>query len=171
MKGKEKIAMLTAYDYSAAKYEDECGIDIILIGDSLGMVVLGYDNVLSVTLDDMQRHVGAVARGAKNACIVADMPIGTFDKKEDAILNAESLMRLGADCVKIEKRPDIAAFLVENGIPVMGHVGLTPQTVTDFKVQGKNEESAQKIIDEAIELDKAGCFTIVLECVPKHQLK
>ncbi|MBL7056312.1 3-methyl-2-oxobutanoate hydroxymethyltransferase, partial [Candidatus Woesearchaeota archaeon] len=163
MKGSIKITMLTAYDYPTAKLQDEAGIDIILIGDSLGMVVLGYENTLSVTMDDMMRHTGAVARGAKNALIIGDMPAGSFDKKEDAILNAEALMKLGADAVKIEKKPDIAKALVENNIPVMGHVGLTPHTAKEFKVQGKNEEKAKEIIEEAKELDRVGCFSIVIE--------
>jgi len=158
--------MITGYDYFTAKMEDEADIDIILIGDSLGMVILGYENTLSVTMEDTKRHTGAVVRGVKNALIVADMPVKSFETKEDAILNAEALIKLGADAVKIEKRPDIAKDLVENGIEVMGHIGLTPHTSTEFKVQGKNEGTANKIIDEAIELDKAGCFSIVVECVP-----
>jgi len=166
MKGKEKIAMLTAYDYSAAKYQDEAGIDMILIGDSLGMVVLGYENVLSVTMSDMQRHTAAVARGTANACIVSDMPIGSFDDPNTAYLNAESLIKLGADAVKIENRNDIAKHLIENQIPVQGHVGLTPQTATEFKVQGKDKDTANKIIREAKSLDEVGCFSIVLECIP-----
>ncbi|MEK6949722.1 MAG: 3-methyl-2-oxobutanoate hydroxymethyltransferase, partial [Nanoarchaeota archaeon] len=136
MKGKEKIAVLTAYDYSPAKNMDEAGIDIILIGDSLGMVILGYENTLSVTMDDMLRHTGAVARGTQNALIVADMPAHSYDDKETAALNAEALIKSGADTVKIENEPEIAGFLVENKIEVMGHIGLTPQTATDFKVQG-----------------------------------
>jgi len=166
MKGKEKITMLTAYDYSTAKYMDEAGIDIILIGDSMGMVVLGYDSTLSVTMDDMIRHTGAVSRGASNALIVADLSAGSYDDNETAALNAESLIKSGADCVKIENKPDIAKFLVENKIEVMGHVGLTPQTVTDFKVQGKEEEAAIKIIKMAKDLEAAGCYCIVLEGIP-----
>ena len=166
MKGKEKITMLTAYDYSTAKYMDVAGIDIILIGDSLGMVVLGYDSTLSVTMDDMIRHTGAVSRGASNALIVADLSAGSYDDNETAALNAESLIKSGADCVKIENKPEIAKFLVENKIEVMGHIGLTPQTVTDFKVQGKDEETANKLIKLAKECEEAGCFSLVLECVP-----
>jgi len=129
MKGIEKITMLTAYDYSTAKYMDEAGIDIILIGDSMGMVVLGYDSTLSVTMNDMIRHTGAVSRGASNALIVADLPAGSYDDNESAALNAEALIKSGADNVKIENKPEIAKFLVDNKIDVMGHVGLTPQTV------------------------------------------
>ncbi|MBI2134574.1 3-methyl-2-oxobutanoate hydroxymethyltransferase [Candidatus Woesearchaeota archaeon] len=170
MKGKEKIAMLTGYDYFTSKIEDESGIDIILIGDSLGMVILGYDNTLSVTMEDMLRHTSAVARGTKNALIVADMPVGTFDSNEDAALNAEALMKVGADAVKIENRPEIARFLVDNNIPVMGHIGLTPQT-KEFKVQGKDEKTANEILELAKQCDEAGCFSLVLECVPRDLAK
>lgn len=170
MKGKEKIAMLTGYDYFSAKMEDEAGIDIILIGDSLGMVVLGYDNTLSVTMEDILRHTGAVVRGCKNALIVADMPAGSFDTKEDAVLNAESLIKTGADAVKIENKPEIARFLVENNIPVMGHVGLTPQT-KELKVQGKDAEAAKEIMKEAKRCEEAGCFSIVLEAMPRELAK
>jgi 3-methyl-2-oxobutanoate hydroxymethyltransferase len=165
MKGKQKIVMLTAYDFSFARLMDDIA-DIILVGDSLGMVVLGYENTTKVTMDDMIRATSAVARGAKKALIVGDMPIGTYDTKEDAIFNAGKFIEAGADCVKIEKKPDIAGFLVKNGIAVMGHTGLTPQTITDFKVQGKDSESAESIVEEAVLLDKAGCFSVVLECIP-----
>ena len=171
MKGKEKISMLTAYDYFTAKTMDEAGIDIILVGDSLGMVILGYENTLSVTMDDSLRHTGAVIRGTKNALIIGDMPAGSFDDNESAALNAEAFIRLGADAVKIEKRSDIAKFLVENSFSVMGHVGLTPHTAKVFKVQGKDDKSAQNIINEAKELEKAGCFSIVLECIPVELAK
>jgi len=166
MKGKEKITMLTAYDYSTAKYMDEAGIDIILIGDSMGMVVLGYENTLSVTTEDILRHTGAVSRGSDNALIVADMVAGSYDDNESAALNAEALIKSGADNVKIENKPEIAKFLVENKIEVMGHVGLTPQTVTDFKVQGKEEETANRIIKMAKDLEAAGCYCVVLEGIP-----
>jgi len=166
MKGKEKISMLTAYDCSTAKYMDEAGIDIILIGDSMGMVVLGYKNTLSVTVDDIMRHTGAVSRSASNALIVADLPVGSYDDNESAALNAEALIKSGADTVKLENAPGIAKFLVENKIEVMGHVGLTPQTVLDFKVQGKEEETANKIIKMAEDLEAAGCYCIVLEGIP-----
>lgn len=166
MKGKERISMLTAYDYSTAKYMDEAGIDIILIGDSLGMVILGYDNTLSVTMEDIMRHTGAVSRGTKNALVVADMPANSYDDNETAVLNAEALIKSGADCVKLENKPEIAKFLVENKIDVMGHIGLTPQTATNFKVQGKDEETANKLIKLAKKSEEAGCFSLVLECVP-----
>ena len=171
MKGREKIAVLTAYDYSAAKAMDECGIDVALVGDSLGMVVLGYENTLSVTMEDMLRHTGAVARGTKNALVVADMPVHSYDDGETAALNAEALIKSGADTVKIENEPEIAKFLVENKIDVMGHIGLTPQTATNFKVQGKDGETADKLIRLAKELEKAGCYSLVLECVPAELAK
>ncbi len=171
MKGKEKIAVLTAYDYSTAKAMDECGVDIILIGDSLGMVVLGYENTLSVTMDDMLRHTGAVARGTKSALVVADMPAHSYDDNETAALNAEALTKSGADTIKIENKAEIAKFLVDNKIEVMGHIGLTPQTATNFKVQGKDKETADKLIRLAKELENAGCYSIVLECVPAELAK
>ena len=171
MKGKEKISMLTGYDYSTAKYMDGAGVDIILIGDSLGMVVLGYDNTLSVTMEDIIRHTGAVSRGTKNALIVSDMPAGSYDNKESAALNAEALIKSGADTVKLENKPEIAKFLVENKINVMGHIGLTPQTATNFKVQGKDQEAADKLIKRAKELEDAGCYILILECIPVELAK
>jgi 3-methyl-2-oxobutanoate hydroxymethyltransferase len=166
MKSKEKITVLTAYDFCTAKNLDEAGIDVILVGDSLGMVVLGYNNTLSVTMDDMLRHTGAVVRGVKNALIVSDLPTGSYEDNETAALNAESLIKTGADAVKIENKPKIAKFLVENKFEVMGHVGLTPQTVLDFKVQGKDDIAARNILEMAKELEQAGCFAVVLEGIP-----
>ena len=165
MKGKQKITVLTAYDFPTAKLMDGI-VDIILVGDSLGMVVLGYESTTKVTMDDMLRATGAVARGAKNTLIVGDMPIGTYDQKKFALENAIFFLKAGAHAVKIEGKPEIAEFLVKNKIEVMGHIGLTPQTITNFKVQGKDKESAEKIIDEAVVLEKSGCFSIVLECIP-----
>jgi len=165
MKGKQKIVMLTAYDFPTARLMDGI-VDIILVGDSLGMVVLGYENTTKVTMDDMLRATGAVARGAKNSLIVGDMPIGTYDNEKDALKNAKLFLEAGAHGVKVEKKPEIAKFLVENGIGVMGHIGLTPQTITTFKVQGKDKDSAERILQEAVALNKAGCFSLVLECIP-----
>ncbi len=165
MKSGQKIAMLTAYDFPTARLMDGI-IDIILVGDSLGMVVLGYENTTKVTMDDMLRATGAVARGAKNTLIVGDMPIGTYNNEKDALKNAKLFIEAGAHAVKVEKKPEIAGFLVKNGIEVMGHIGLTPQTITAFKVQGKDKEGAEKILEEAKALDKAGCFSVVLECIP-----
>src|SRR3989338_3121675 len=130
------------------------------------MVVLGYENTTKVTMDDMLRATGAVARGAKNTLIVGDMPIGTYDNGDDALKNAKLFLDAGAHAVKVEKKPEIAEFLVKSGIEVMGHIGLTPQTVTTFKVQGKDKKDAESILNEAIELEKAGCFSLVLECIP-----
>ena len=171
MKGNEKISMLTAYDYNTARIVDEAGIDIALIGDSLGMVVLGYETTQKVTMQDMIRHTAAVARGIKNAHVVADMPYKNYDNEKDAIKNAKLLVNAGANSVKTEKKPEIAKALVENGVNVMGHTGLTPQTITDFKVQGKDEETARKIKEEAIALEKAGCYALILECVPMSLAK
>lgn len=171
MKGKEKITMLTAYDCFTAKMQDEVGIDLILVGDSLSMVILGYENTLSVTMDDMLRHTGAVSRGAKNTLIVGDMPANSYNDNETALKNAKAFLEAGADNVKIENKPEIAKFLVENKIDVMGHIGLTPQTITEFKVQGKDEETANKLINLAKQLEEAGCYSIVLECVPMQLAK
>ncbi len=170
MKAKEKIAMLTAYDFPTAKLMDGI-VDIILVGDSLGMVVLGYENTTKVTMDDMLRATGAVARGAKNTLIIGDMPIGTYDNKENALKNARLFLNAGAHAVKMEKKPEIAEYLVKNKIEVMGHIGLTPQTITNFKVQGKNDEDSKRLIEEALQLEKAGCFSLVLECIPLHLAK
>ena len=165
MKSKQKIVMLTAYDYPTAKLMDGI-VDIILVGDSLGMVVLGYENTTKVTMEDMLRATSAVARGAKNTLIVGDMPFGTYENEKGALKNAKLFLKDGAKAVKIERKPDIAEFIIKNGIDVMGHIGLTPQTITNFKVQGKDEESAKRLIEEAKALDKAGCFSLVLECIP-----
>ena len=165
LKEKQKIAMLTAYDYPTVKLMDGI-VDIILVGDSLGMVVLGYENTTKVTMQDMLRATEAVARGAKNTLIVGDMPIGAYDNEKDAFKNAELFIQAGAHTVKIERKPEIARFLVSKGIQVMGHVGLTPQTITNFKVQGKDKESADSIFEEAKLMDEAGCFSLVLECIP-----
>ena len=169
-----KLAMLTAYDYSTAKLEDEAGIDGILIGDSLGNVVLGYEDTLSVTMEDMIHHSAAVARGAKNALIVCDMPFLSYEVSiEEAVRNAGRLLKEGrANCVKLEGGREVCpqvSAIVAAGIPVMGHLGLTPQSINafgGFKVQGKSEAAARKLIDDAKALEEAGAFAIVLECVP-----
>jgi 3-methyl-2-oxobutanoate hydroxymethyltransferase len=165
MKGSEKISILTAYSFPAASIMDGI-VDAVMVGDTLGMVVLGYENTLSVTMQDMIRHTEAVARAVKKSLLIGDMPVNSYNNPEDAVENARKFIKAGADCVKIENEHEIAAALVEAGIDVMGHVGLTPQTVKDFKVQGKDSEGAKKIISEAKGLEKAGCFSIVLECVP-----
>lgn len=169
-----KISMLTAYDYSMGKLMDSCGIDGILIGDSLGMVCLGYKDTLSVTMEDMIHHTRAVSRGAKDALIVADMPFMSYQTSVyDAVKNAGRLVKeAGAEAVKLEGGAEVydqIKAIVKAQIPVMGHIGLTPQSVNifgGFKVQGKGEESARKIINDAKLLEEAGVFAITLECIP-----
>jgi 3-methyl-2-oxobutanoate hydroxymethyltransferase len=170
----KKIAMLTAYDYPMALLEDRAGIEIILVGDSVGMTVLGYENTLPVTMDEMIHHTKAVTRGAKYALIIGDMPFMSYNTSErDAIFNAGRFMKEGkADAVKLEggaSVKDIVKAIVNAGIPVMGHLGLTPQTISmlgGFKVQGKDAQGAQKIIDDALSLEDAGAFSVLLEAVP-----
>ena len=171
---KNKITMLTAYDYSTAKIMDESGIDMILVGDSLGMVVLGYEDTLSVTMDDMVHHTAAVARGAKNAMVVGDMPFMSYQTSVyDAVLNAGRLMKEGrANAVKLEGGATVAPqikAIVEAGIPVVAHLGLTPQALNalgGFRVQGKDEETAKKLLADAYAVQEAGACAVVLECVP-----
>lgn len=174
-----KITMLTAYDYSTAKLIDEAGINGILVGDSLGMVCLGYEDTLSVTMEDIIHHTKAVARGAKNALVVADMPFMSYQTSiYDAVVNAGRLIKEGrAQCVKLEGGIEICdkiEAIVKASIPVMAHIGLTPQSVNvfgGFKVQGKNEEAARRLIEEAKAVEKAGAFAVVLECVPEKLSK
>ncbi|SNS16114.1 ketopantoate hydroxymethyltransferase [Anaerovirgula multivorans] len=170
-----KISMLTAYDYSTAKLLDEAGVDSILVGDSLGMVVLGYENTLQVTIDDMIHHTKAVARGVKNAMVIGDMPFLSYHVSiEETIKNAGRLIQEGnAHAVKLEGGTEIipqVEALVKAQIPVIGHLGLTPQSVNmfgGFKVQGKVEDQAKKMVEDAKQLQKAGAFAIVLECIPE----
>ncbi|MHC1683785.1 MAG: 3-methyl-2-oxobutanoate hydroxymethyltransferase [Clostridiaceae bacterium] len=170
----QKLTMLTAYDFSTAKLIDESGVNSILVGDSLGMVSLGYENTLSVTMEDMIHHTKAVARGTKNALIVADMPFMSYHTSTyDAVVNAGRLIKEGnAHSVKLEggtEMVEVVKAVVRAQIPVVGHIGLTPQSVNafgGFKVQGKSEEAAKKIIEDAIAIEQAGAFAIVLECVP-----
>ena len=173
-KGQEKLVMLTAYDYSTARVMDMAGVDALLVGDSLGMVMLGYPDTLSVTVDDMVRHCAAVARGAQKALVVCDMPYMSYHVSvEDTVRNAARLMIEGrAQAVKLEGGAEFAAevrALTRAAIPVMGHLGLTPQSVNafgGFKVQGKTMAAAQKLLDDARALQDAGAFALVLECVP-----
>lgn len=173
-KGQEKLVMLTAYDYSTARVMDMAGVDALLVGDSLGMVMLGYPDTLSVTADDMVRHSAAVARGAQKALVVCDMPYMSYHVSvEDTVRNAARLMIEGrAQAVKLEGGAEFAAevrALTRAAIPVMGHLGLTPQSVNafgGFKVQGKTMAAAQKLLDDARALQDAGAFALVLECVP-----
>ncbi len=167
-KGNEKIAALTAYDYPMAKLVEEAGLDFILVGDSLGVVVLGYDSPLDVTMEDMLHHTRAVARGATETLIIGDMPVDTYNTISDAVYNAKRFMDAGAQGVKVEgPKTDVVEALVKEGIPVMGHIGLTPQSITDYRVQGKEKGEAERIIGEALALEKAGVFSLVLECVPE----
>lgn len=172
----QKITMLTAYDYSLASMVEAAGIDVILVGDSLGNVILGYENTLAVTMDDMIHHTRAAARGAKNTMIVGDMPFLSYHISiQEAVRNAGRFIQEGgAQAVKLEggrERVDTIKAIIDAQIPVMGHIGLTPQSVHQFggfKIQGKDLESARKLINDADALEKAGCFAIVLEGVPSE---
>ena len=170
----EKISMLTVYDYSTAKLMDEAGINGILVGDSLGMVMLGYEDTLPVTMEDMIHHTAAVCRGAKNTLVVGDMPFMSYQVSvEEAVYNAGRLMKEGrCQAVKLEGGasvcPQIRA-ITNASIPVMAHIGLTPQSINafgGFKVQGKSEEAAKKLLEDAKAVEEAGAFAVVLECVP-----
>lgn len=170
----EPISMLTAYDYPLALAVDQAGVDGILVGDSLGMVVLGYENTLPVTMDDMVHHCQAVARGAKAALLVGDMPFMSFQvSAEQALRNAGRLLQeAGMNAIKLEggrERVEAIRAIVGAGIPVMGHLGLTPQSVHQFggfRAQGKSAAPAKRLMEDALILQEAGCFSIVLEAVP-----
>ncbi|QEK10979.1 3-methyl-2-oxobutanoate hydroxymethyltransferase [Crassaminicella thermophila] len=178
-KDGNKISMLTAYDYSTAKLLDEAGVDSLLVGDSLGMVMLGYENTLQVTIEDMIHHCRAVSRGVKRAMVIGDMPFLSYHVTvEDSVRNAGRLIQEGgAHAVKLEGGSDVidqVRAIVRAQIPVIGHLGLTPQSINvfgGFKVQGKSEEAARKIIEDAMLLQDAGVFAIVLECVPEKLAK
>jgi 3-methyl-2-oxobutanoate hydroxymethyltransferase len=165
----QKIAMLTAYDYPLARLLDESDIDIILVGDSLGMVVLGYPDTTSVTMEDIIHHLRAVGRGVKRALIVADLPIGTYETVSMAVANAKRLIEAGAQAVKLEgpQAPQIKA-IVQAGIPVMAHLGMQPQQVVvegGYKIKGRTLEDAERLLQEAAIVESAGAFSIVLELV------
>lgn len=170
----DRIAMLTAYDYSTARLIDEAGVEMILVGDSLGMVMLGYEDTISVTMEDMIHHTAAVSRGVKNAVVVADMPFMSYQTSVyDAVFNAGRLMKEGrANAVKLEGGKeffDHIKAITEASIPVVAHIGMTPQSVNmfgGFKVQGKNIEAAKKIISDARAVESAGACAVVMECVP-----
>ena len=167
LKGTRRLAMLTAYDYPTALALDQVGLDIILVGDSLGEVELGYDSTRAVTLEMMVHHVRAVANGATRTHITGDMPAGTYDDPDAAVATARALVRAGAHSVKLEGAlvPQVAAIIAD-GIPVMGHVGLLPQTAEGgYRKHGKSTEEADRLVDDARALDGAGCFAIVIECV------
>ncbi|MFT6084905.1 MAG: 3-methyl-2-oxobutanoate hydroxymethyltransferase [Glaciecola sp.] len=173
----EKIAALTAYDASFAKMFDEQLIDVILIGDSLGMVLKGDNDTLSVSVDDIAYHTACVCKGTSRAFVIADMPFMSYASKEQAYGNAAKLMASGASMVKVEGGEwliETITGLVERGVPVCGHLGLTPQSVHvfgGFKVQGRENEQAKKIVDDAIKLENAGVQLLVLECIPSAVAK
>jgi 3-methyl-2-oxobutanoate hydroxymethyltransferase len=171
-----KIAMVTAYDYPSAKVAEESGVDLILVGDSLGMVVLGYENTIPVTVNDMIHHTKAVRRGAKNTFIVTDMPFMSYHiSKEDTLLNARMIIQeSGAHALKLEGGGEVIeliSLLTKAGVPVMAHLGLQPQSVAvlgGYSVQGKDADSASKLLEDAKKCEQAGAFALVLECVPKQ---
>ncbi len=175
----EKAVMVTAYDYTTAKIMEECGVNMILVGDSLGMTMLGYEDTLSVTMEDMIHHSAAVARGIKDTFLVTDMPFMSYQTSVyDAVVNAGRLMKEGrANAVKLEGGSEFAPHveaIVKASIPVVGHIGLTPQSVNafgGFKVQGKDEEAAKELISDAKALEAAGACMIVMECVPAKLAK
>jgi 3-methyl-2-oxobutanoate hydroxymethyltransferase len=171
--GADPLVMVTAYDAPTARLADAAGVDLLLVGDSLAMVVLGYDDTLSVTVDDMVHHTAAVARTAPRALVVADLPWMSYHvSPEDTVRNAARLVRAGAPAVKLEggaKRLPAVSALIDAEIPVMGHLGLTPQSVNalgGFKVQGRQPEAADALVEDALSLVEAGVFAIVLEAVP-----
>src|SRR5271169_4258307 len=173
---KKKITCLTAYDYPTARLVDEAGVDVVLVGDSLGMVVLGYESTLPVTLEEMLHHTKAVRRGVRRALVVADMPYGTYHGEiNEALRNAMRFVKeAGAEAVKVEggeRRLELIAKLTEAEIPVMGHVGLTPQSVNalgGYRVQGKTAATAEQLIRDARAVEAAGAFAVVLEAVPRE---
>ena len=175
MQKQTKISRLTAYDYSTAKLINDAGINSILVGDSLGNVMLGYEDTISVTMEDMIHHTRAVSRGAKEALVIADMPFMSYQTSVyDAVVNAGRLMKEGrANAVKLEGGKEVCPqikAIVEAGIPVCAHIGLTPQSINAFggnKVQGKTEAAAQKLIEDALSVQEAGAFAVVIEAVPK----
>lgn len=175
----EPISMLTAYDYPTAMIMDQAGVDAILVGDSLAMVVLGYENTLPVTMDEMLHHARAVARGSKSALLVGDMPFMSYQVSvEDAVRNAGRFLKeAGMDAVKLEgghERAEAVRVITSAGIPVMGHIGLTPQSVHQlggFRAQGKTALAAKRLLEDALLLEEAGCFSLVLESVPARLAK
>ena len=174
-----KITLLTAYDYPSGRLIDDAGVDIILIGDSLAMTVLGYESTVPITMDEMVHHAKAVKRGVKFGLMIGDMPFMTYNiGDKETVRNAGRFIKEGGcGAVKIEGGMEMAGIvktLVNAGIPILGHIGLTPQTATQlggFKVQGTDATSAQRLIDSALALEKAGCFALILECVPDKLAK
>ena len=174
LKGKRKSTMLTAYDYPLGSLVDQAGIDMVLVGDSLANVVLGLDSTTKVGMNEMLIFAKAVTRGVKNAMVIGDMPYESYQTNpQESVKNAKRFIEEAkCDAVKLEwfdRCPEVTQAIIKAGIPVVGHIGLTPQTadkIGGFKVQGKDAQAAQRLIDQAIELEKFGCFAIVLECVP-----
>ncbi|MBW3619554.1 MAG: 3-methyl-2-oxobutanoate hydroxymethyltransferase [Actinobacteria bacterium] len=172
----EKLVMLTAYDYLSAQILDEAGIPLILVGDSLGMVVLGYDSTVPVTVDEMLHHTRAVVRGAPNTFVVGDMPFGSYQEgPQQALATATRFLKeAGANAVKLEgggRMIEVVAYLTAAGVPVMGHLGLTPQSVNTlggYRVQGQSEAAADKLVADAVAIEEAGAFSIVLEAIPSE---
>src|SRR6202011_2060938 len=173
----EKITALTAYDYPTARLLDESGIDIILVGDSVGMVVLGYEDTTQVTLEEMLHHTRAVARGVKQALLVADMPIHTYDTPEQAVATAKRFVDAGAQAVKLEGGLSHIAqieAITQTGIPFMAHIGMLPQSVRQeggYKVKGKTQSEAEALIADALAVEKSGAFSVVLEIVVQEIAK
>jgi len=171
-KGKEKIIMLTAYDYQMAKILDEIGIDLILVGDSLGMVVQGHKDTKSVTMQDMIYHTSMVTRGVKNTPIIGDMPINSCSTVEGGLENARQFAKAGAHGIKIEgNKPKVIKALIDAEVQVMGHVGMLPQIAETYRLKGKEPKEAEEIFQDALALDKLGVFSIVLECIPESLAK
>ncbi|HDD43336.1 MAG TPA: 3-methyl-2-oxobutanoate hydroxymethyltransferase, partial [Candidatus Desulfofervidus auxilii] len=175
---KEKITMLTAYDYPLARLVDEVGIDTILVGDSLGMVVLGYENTLPVTMTEMLHHIKAVKRGVKRAFLIGDLPFMSYQASiKEAVKNAGRFMKAGCDAVKLEGGKEVVdkiKAIVDAGIPVLAHIGLTPQSLSKlggYRVQGTDVKSAIRLIEDALALEEAGAFGVVLECIPYQLAK
>ncbi len=174
----QKFKMITVYDYPMARLVDQSAAEMILVGDSLGMVIQGLDGTVPVNMEDVLYHLKLVRRGAPNTFVVGDMPFLSYQiNKDEAIRNAGILLKAGADCVKMEgsiKIADTVKAVVDAGIPVMGHIGLTPQTAAmmgGFKVQGKSAEAAEKLLQDAMAIDNAGVFAMVLECMPASLCK
>ena len=169
-KNKQKITVVTSYDYTMASLCDQ--VDILLVGESAGMVMLGYENTAPVTMDQMCMFTEVVSNGRKNAIIVADLPNKSYENETDAVANSQRLINAGADAVKLEGRlPEIIKAIVKAGIPVMGHLGLLPQTAKKYSVQGKTEADAQMLLEDSKALEDAGCFTIVYEMVASETMK
>lgn len=174
LKGKKKIAVLTAYDALSGALVDAAGLPVVLVGDSLGMTVLGYETTLPVSMEEMLHHTAAVSRGVEQALVIADMPFMSYQPSlETGLKNAGRFLKeSGADAVKIEGgslRVELIEALVENGVPVVGHIGLTPQSIKEmgsYKTQGKTPEQARTLMDDAMAIEQAGSFALVLECVP-----